>query len=60
MFCLHVCLCIPYVPGAHVGQKRVKSSLELELRVVVSQHNGARNQIQQGPLATRYGGTLRR
>lgn len=38
MFCLHACLCIPYVPGALVGQKRVKNSLELELSIVVSQH----------------------
>ena len=36
MFCLHVCLCITCMPGAHRGQKRASDSLELELQMVVS------------------------
>lgn len=32
-----------YIPGARGAQKRVSESLDLELWVVVSYHEGARN-----------------
>jgi hypothetical protein len=34
VFCLHVCLCSPYIPDVHRGQKKV-SDLHLELQMVV-------------------------
>ena len=37
-FCLHVCLCTTYMPGAYGVQKRVLDPLELELQTVVSHH----------------------
>lgn len=37
-FCLDVCLCTTYMPGACGSQKR-----ELELQTIVSHHVGARN-----------------
>lgn len=36
MFCLYVCLCITYMPGALGGQERVMDTLELELQILVS------------------------
>lgn len=30
LFCLHVCMCIPCVPGAAVGQRRASGPLEWE------------------------------
>lgn len=40
MFCLRVCLCTRFVPGASGGQKRALDLLELELPAVMS-HNMA-------------------
>ena len=42
--CLPACMsiCIPYMPGAFRGQKRVLNHLELELQITVSCHIGAR------------------
>lgn len=34
-FCVHVCLCITSVPGAHEGQGTTLDPWELELGVVV-------------------------
>ena len=36
MFCLNVCLCTTYVPGARRTQKRALDTLELESQMVVS------------------------
>jgi hypothetical protein len=36
VFCLHVCLCTMYMPGAHTGYKRMLGPLEWELHIVVS------------------------
>lgn len=44
MFCLHVCVCSMYMPGALGSQKRLSESLELELSMVVSCHMGVKNQ----------------
>lgn len=41
--CLHVCLCVTYVPEAIRDQKRVLNSMELELQTIVSYHVGTRN-----------------
>ena len=43
MFCLHVCLCTMYMPGALGGQNRVADPLELKLHMVMHYHVGAGN-----------------
>lgn len=48
MFCLHVCLCIMCMPGAHKSQKKALDPLPLELQKIVSCHVGAGN--NPGPL----------
>lgn len=45
MFCLHVCMCTVWVPGARGGQKAT-DPLELELWVIVSRYVGSGNQTQ--------------
>lgn len=45
-FILCVCVLPACVPGVCGGQKRVSSSLELELRMVLNHHVGAWNQTQ--------------
>lgn len=42
-FCLYVCLCTTYVPGAHKGRKVSSGPLEQELQIVVSCCAGAGN-----------------
>lgn len=42
-FCMYVW--IMCVPDGHGGQKRMPNPLELELKVVVTHHVGAGNQI---------------
>lgn len=44
MFCLHVCVCSMYMPGALASQKRLSDSPKLELSMVVSCHMGVKNQ----------------
>lgn len=34
--CLHVCLCITFMPGDHRGQKKVLDTLELEFQLRAS------------------------
>lgn len=46
MFCLHIYLCMAYVPGALVGQTATSDHLELELQIVVIHYVGAGNQAQ--------------
>lgn len=42
VFCLHICLCIMYMPSAEGGQKTASDLLKLELQQVVSHHVSAR------------------
>ena len=44
LFCLHVCLCTTWVPGAHGRPKKVLDHQELELPVSGSCHMGAGDQ----------------
>ena len=43
MLCLHICLFITCVPGAHRSQKRESDPLELEVQMVVSYYVGPGN-----------------
>lgn len=44
VFCVHVWLCIPFMPSAHRDQKAL-APLELELQIVISCCVGAGNGI---------------
>lgn len=46
MFCLHLCLCNIRVPGAHGGERRALSPLELELWMVMDCYIGAEKPTQ--------------
>lgn len=46
MFCLYMCLCITYRPGACGVRKRLTDPLELDLQMVLSHHVGTRDKIQ--------------
>jgi hypothetical protein len=54
MFCLHVCMYITCVPGAHKGQNRALDSLGLELETVVSCHVDAGSYDQVLCMANKY------
>lgn len=49
MFCLHVCMCTTYMPGAGGGKKRMVDPLGLELLTPVSPQLSAGTLIL-GPL----------
>lgn len=43
---MHVCLCTMCVPGAPRDQKKASGPLELELKMTVNYHMGAKNRGQ--------------